>query len=347
MKRSKRKVAVVLSGGGAKGAYEAGALSSIVKKTQAIHVLTGASIGAINAAVFAWEYEQSGDLHQAANVVKSTWLDLGELFEFSLWRILGAAFVSYLKTGSPVNFSAFVDNSKIQEKIKELIPEQLRISDLKKIELAINATCLTTGKTVSFTRDNDAYLGEAVLASSSLPLIFPTQKIKESYYIDGGVFNNTPLRDAIVAQATDIFVVELKPKTKELYLKTIWDQSDFTSVFQVGSRLMELITDKIMYEDLKNARKVNEIIAVINALETAGRNSEVVERLKKSIGYKKDGKVKRHVNLHEIAPTKRLDPPGTLGFDKKDAIKAIIRLGELDTDKQLGEVLIQWEKEVS
>ena len=110
---------------------------------------------------------------------------------------------------------------------------------------------------------------------------------------------------------------------------------------------MELIADKIMYEDLKNARKVNEIIAVINALETAGRNQVVVEKLKKFIGYKKDGKVKRHINLYEIASTKRLDPPRTLGFDKKDAIKAVIRLGELDTQKQLGEVSIKWEKEVS
>jgi len=74
MNKNKRKVAVVLSGGGAKGAYEAGALSSIVKKTPAIHVLTGASIGAINAAVFAWEYEQTGDPLQAANKLQSIWL---------------------------------------------------------------------------------------------------------------------------------------------------------------------------------------------------------------------------------------------------------------------------------
>ncbi len=62
MNLKERKVAVVLSGGGAKGAYEAGALSSIVRRTQEIHVMTGASIGAINAAVFAWEYEKPGRL---------------------------------------------------------------------------------------------------------------------------------------------------------------------------------------------------------------------------------------------------------------------------------------------
>lgn len=54
-----RKVTVVLSGGGAKGAYEVGALRSIVRRTQEIHVMTGASIGAINAGVFAWEYKKT------------------------------------------------------------------------------------------------------------------------------------------------------------------------------------------------------------------------------------------------------------------------------------------------
>lgn len=168
MRQKKRKVAVVLSGGGAKGAYEAGALASVVRKTKDIHVMTGASIGAINAAVFAWEYEQTGDMIQAVETVKSTWSELGDLFTVSLWRIAGLALRSYWKTGNPLNFASAVDNTTIRRKLKELIPEDLKISDLKRIELAINATCLTGGKTVSFSRDNDAYLYEAVFVISHI-----------------------------------------------------------------------------------------------------------------------------------------------------------------------------------
>ncbi len=50
-------------------------------------------------------------------------------------------------------------------------------------------------------------------------LLGSTRKLR--YYVGGGVFSNALLRDAIEAQATDVFVVELKPKNKELYIEEI------------------------------------------------------------------------------------------------------------------------------
>ncbi len=334
------RVAVVLSGGGAKGAYAAGALGSIARKTKEIHIMTGASIGAVNAAIFAWNYEQTGDLIAAADSVKSTWFHCGELFSISFWRIAAHMFLSYLRTGSPLNFHSLVDTSQVKKIIQELIPMDLKISDLRRIELAINATCLTRGKTISFTRHNDAYLWQAVLASCSIPLLFETQRLGGGFYVDGGVFNNTPLRDALVAQATDVFVVELKPRSKDVYLETIQDPSDYASIAQVGGRMAELITDRIMYEDLKKARKINQIIDIILALESSGTHPHLVASLKKSIGYHKNGKIKRHVSFYEIAPSTRLEPPGALGFSQTEVLQGIMHLGELEAKEQLKGVFI-------
>lgn len=335
MSHHKRKVAVVLSGGGAKGAYEAGALHVIAQKTKQIDVMTGASIGAINAAVFAWEYEKSGDMLRAAKAVKSVWLELEDLFRISFFRILREMAKSFIRTASPVRFASIVDNTQIRTTIARLIPRDVRISDIGRIELAINATSLTEGKTVSFTRDNDATLYEAVLASSCIPLLFPTRIINDQYFVDGGLFNNTPLRDAIAANATDIFVVELKPLEKDVYMQAIKDKGSFRDVYAVGTRLIEMVTDKIMYEDLKNAKRINQVIDVINALEAADGNSKIVENLKESVGYRKGDHVKRHINFYEIAPSRRLEPPGTLGFDNKDAVRQIMALGEKDAERQL------------
>ena len=87
-----------------------------------------------------------------------------------------------------------------------------------------------------------------------------------------------------------------------------------------------MIMDKIMYEDLKNARKINSIIDVIKALESTGENKKLVKNLKASIGYDKNGQVKRKVEFYEIAPTVSLDPPGTLGFKDLEAIKKIMHI---------------------
>lgn len=330
-----KKLAVVLSGGGAKGAYEAGALVAIAKAQKRIDVITGASIGAINAALLAWEYEKSGDLLAATEKVRETWLSFDSLFKLSGWHLFKEMLVSLLKTGSPLNFDSFVDNKIIRAKLAELIPPKLKISDLKAMEVYINTTSLTSGKTVSFSASNDAYLYDAVLASSAIPLLFAAQNIAKSFYVDGGIFNNTPLRDAIMAQATDIYVVELKPLKTEDYFETIYDAREYQAVPRVGTRLLELILDKIMYDDLKNAKKINNIIDVIIALEETGGNAPLLAKLKESIGYEKNGHIKHRVNFCEIAPSERLDPPGTLGFDNKEALQKIMAMGEEDAKAAL------------
>lgn len=126
------KIGVVLSGGGAKGAYEAGALSVIVEKNKDIHVMTGASIGAIKAAIFALEYEKTGDMIKAAEKVKTTWFELGGLFKLSKTHIILESLKAWLTTGSPLHIKSLVNNTKIKEKTEELIPPEIKISDLKK-----------------------------------------------------------------------------------------------------------------------------------------------------------------------------------------------------------------------
>lgn len=341
------KVAIVLSGGGAKGAYEAGALLPIVQRTQDVHIVTGASIGAINAAVFASTYEDTGDILQAADAVKRAWFEIGPLFKFDLQSIGRNMMSGFLGAGGPINvrrffnFPALVDTTAIKNKINELLPD-CRISDITSIELAVNATNLTTGGTVTFTSENDAPLREAVLASSCLPILFPPVAMADGHFVDGGVFNNTPLKDALVLGATDVFIVGLKPKETVTYFETIVDQDPFANIFDTATRLAELILDKIMYEDLKNARRINKVVAVIHELEKHG-DSEALRNLKQAIGYEKGDRTKKHVNFHDIAPDDRLDPPGTLGFDQRDALHALIERGEEDAREQLRDVTpIRW-----
>ena len=54
-------------------------------------------------------------------------------------------------------------------------------------------------------------------------------------------------------------------------MQEIQDAAKFDNVYAVGARLLELIFDKMMYEDLKNARKINDIVDVILQLQAAGQ----------------------------------------------------------------------------
>lgn len=341
------KLALVLSGGGAKGAYEAGALSTIAKQSADIKIVTGASIGAINAAIFACTYEETGDQRQAAEKVKDLWLDIGPLFRFHTGVVILKLLLSALRNWSlsvPALFSfdSLVSTHVIRQKVDELIPD-IKISQLERIDLSINGTNLTTGRTVSFNRKNDANIRDAVMASSCLPILFPPVQINGESYVDGGVFNNTPLKDALVLGATRAIIVALKPKDSDVYRSEIVDEESYESVFNVSTRLVELILDKIMYEDLKNARRTNAIISVIRQME-AQVPSEVLERLKEAIAYhkfdriKRETRTKREVELVDIAPSGRLDPPGTLGFDDAASIRRLIEMGERDAEEQMPDV---------
>ncbi len=335
------RVAVVLSGGGAKGAYEAGALKAIVRKTKQIHIITGASIGAINAAVFAVEYEKTANLLSAANRVQAVWAEIRSLFELEMFKVGKKMFFSRLRGNSFFDIPSLVRNDKIVEKINDLIPD-IRIGEISRIELAINATNMNTGRSVTFSKD--ASLREAVLASSCIPILFPTRFYEKAHYVDGGLFNNTPLRDAIVAGATHVFVVELKPKDTDQYRSMIGDYTSYESAWQVGTRLLELIVDKIMYDDVQKAKKLNKIISVIRNLESLDSHNPALHELKEAINYEKKGRVKKQIIFHEIAPLDRLNPPGTLGFDKSQDIQRIMKQGESDGDAELVDVLINWDE---
>ena len=223
--------------------------------------------------------------------------------------------------------------------VNKILPD-IKIKDLKHIDLAITATDLNRGSSVSFNRYNDCSLRDAVLASICLPALFPTKKIYDTYFVDGGIFNNTPLRDALMLGSKNIIVVELKPKEKETYLREIQTNKKYKNVYDVTLRLLELALDRMMYEDVKKAKKLNKIIRCIRKLEKLKAEPELIQELKESINYEKNNRIKSIVRINEIAPSKRLEPPGTLGFDDIESIRKTMDLGKKDALTQLASSVI-------
>ncbi len=163
--RRRKKVAVVLSGGGAKGLAHVGFLRELEKYDVEIDFIAGTSMGAIVGALYALEK----DLSIIDKHLKYKTRDL-VTFKDITFSLKGM-------------FKGMV----IEDMLKDLYGKAT-FEDTK-IPLVINAVDLETGKEKVF---KEGKLIDAVRASMSIPVIFTPHKIKGKMYVDGGVMNNVP-----------------------------------------------------------------------------------------------------------------------------------------------------------
>ncbi len=228
MKPRPNRLAIVLSGGGARGAYEAGVLSYIFDelrrtRNQRVHIdiISGTSVGAINSAALAASMtEQRMGVRHLVNLWEG--LSMDHVLGFG-WR--QAATLSGLMKSAGT--TGLVDASQLAKLIRrqvkwEEIGNSLRRGHLR--ALSITCTEVRSGRAVLFMQTGPGTSLPAhspprtlirserigphhVLASASLPLIFPPVRIGGQLYVDGGLRHNTPMAPALRLGATHVFVV--------------------------------------------------------------------------------------------------------------------------------------------
>ncbi|MCC6648306.1 MAG: patatin-like phospholipase family protein [Polyangiaceae bacterium] len=229
----KRRLALILSGGGARGAYEVGVLSYVLDdlarrrgRPPRIDLLSGTSVGAINACYLAAHMSDPTDgVRRLAQMWRALRLDdilgFGARHALSLPRVL---------TGGPGSLGAgLFDVSPI----RALIEREIRWRDIERSLrerslslLSVSATEVSTGRTAVFMQTGphgalpttapprtvlrSARIGpEHALASAAIPVLFPPVKIGAELYFDGGVRQNTPISPALRAGATHVFAIGL------------------------------------------------------------------------------------------------------------------------------------------
>ncbi|CEK10064.1 patatin-like phospholipase family protein [Legionella hackeliae] len=224
------KIALYLAGGGARGAYQAGALKAIStllnSKRIPFNMLTGASVGSINTAVLA---EDALDFYAATNKLSELWGEITcpQIFKTSYF----AAYKTCMR-----NMWSMVFKQRLLGHILDTLPLRGFLSsniNFKNVEAAITnkhletieiiSNCYETKKTISFyqhhTEDFEdwnypLHISQRVnlemeyfLASTALPLFFPPSKIDGFHYGDGHLGLEAPLRGAIHCQANKILVI--------------------------------------------------------------------------------------------------------------------------------------------
>ena len=208
----RERIVLVLQGGGALGAYQAGAFEALSEAGFAPDWVAGISIGAINAAIIAGnpaerriERLRTFWVNVSSGLQGSPWLpgEFARTFFNELTAATGASlgvpgffeprFSSPLlePPGSPAALS-FYDTSPLRRTLSELVDFGKIKSD--SIRLSVGAVNVRTGNFVYFDSQECELGPEHIMASGALPPGFPPVIIDGDAYWDGGLVSNTPLK---------------------------------------------------------------------------------------------------------------------------------------------------------
>jgi len=188
------KRALILSGGGARGAFQVGVWKYLREINWIPDLICGTSIGAINAAAIGsgMSVERLAKLWRTHN-------------RSEIYRLKAGQFLRSALRGKPLK--SVLDTAPLRAMLtRNLDIEALRHSPM---EIIISAVHLATGRLHLY---NQAVIEiDHLMASSAMPILFPWQPIRGELHWDGGVMANSPLFLALERKAEEIVVVLLSP----------------------------------------------------------------------------------------------------------------------------------------
>jgi len=184
-------MALVLSGGGAKGAYEAGVAAAFVERGLPIRLVAGSSAGALNAAMIA-----SG----RADRLEAMWRSITREQVYTLRApVFFAGFLPGWFTMLALNeTSSLFDPAPLRDLITASLDfNRLRASPVR---LLVTATDLARREKRVF--DNRSVTVDALMAASAVPGLFPPVEVDGALLMDGGLTGRAPVLEALEADAS-------------------------------------------------------------------------------------------------------------------------------------------------
>lgn len=223
--------ALVFSGGGARGAYQIGVYEALHEAGLEPDLVTGTSVGAILATMLASKC--------TPEEMKQLWLKACQpsIFPYrrDVWRLR--------------DWDHVRDNSKLGALLADEIDwPAVRSSD---IDLRFTAVDVCDGERVLF--DNETATAEALLASTSIPLIFPVMWVDERPLWDGGLLTATPLQPAIEAGAETVYVILSEPIRRTA-------SAPPENLPQALDRIIDIVNERALRKDLRRAMEINDLV---------------------------------------------------------------------------------------
>jgi NTE family protein len=288
-------LAVMLTGGGARAAYQVGLLAGISHyfPNLKFQVITGVSAGAINASYLA---ASDGTLREKAERLREIWsvLECEHIFRLGLRRLL--PFRSAMASAFPKHkwrrSGGFFDTTPLRRLLRRAlntrdrgtidgIKRNLRTGELKAV--ALTTLDYSTGQTVRWVqgRNVDVFEGpnrrsvgtdltlDHVMASAALPFVFPAVAIGNDWHGDGGIRLAAPLSAAVHLGATRILAMSTgyQRTPEEAVHPTV---AGYPPAGQIISQLVDAVFLDVIDEDVARMERMNEMIAKMPEHERNG-----------------------------------------------------------------------------
>lgn len=328
MLRSDKKTGLILSGGGARAAYQVGVLMAIADLVprgtrNPFPIICGTSAGAINAAALA---AHAHNYRMGVKGLERVWANITaeQVYRTDVYSFLKSLFrwvVSSTVSGStPVN-SALLDSRPLR-KLLDLVVNFARIEEgLKNGDLhalSITASSYSTGESVAFYQANKeleewqrarrigrrSMIGvEHLLASSAIPILFPAQEVEGRYYGDGALRQLAPVSPALHLGAERLLVIGVSGNVSADHRR---DLRGYPSLAQVLGHILNSLFVDSLEGDVERLERINR---TLSAIPTKVREQQ--------------GIALREVDVLKIYPSQPIDEiaaqhirelPGTLRF---------------------------------
>lgn len=278
-----KKVALVLPGGGARGAYQVGVLRAIAQMVpknspSPFPIITGTSAGAVNATVLASRAER---FRVAVSRLAAVWGNFrsNHVFYTDPWTTLKTSghWLAALVFGGlgVANPRSLLNN----QPLRELLSHQVDFSGLdRNIQAGYLQALAVTGSGYSSARSVTWFHGldtmepwsrvrrfgrpekiglDHIMASIAIPMIFPPVRVGYEYFGDGVIRQATPLSAAIHLGADRLLVVGVRNEVPNPPLEA---PADFPSFGQIAGYMLDTLFMDSLYADLETLTRVNQLV---------------------------------------------------------------------------------------
>ena len=320
-----RPLALVLSGGGARAAYQVGVLSALAELAPEldISILTGVSAGAINTVHLA---AHQGPFHQAVATLAAGWRQLTPDRVYAVHPLhLGRAVLRWtvnmivphripkpslrgLMDAEPLRgfLAAFMDVEGIR---RNVTAGRLRA-------VALSATRYSTGETITFVQGAPdlalwtRHMRVAVraritvnhlMASAAIPLIFPAVRVDDHFYGDGSVRQTAPLAPAIHLGARRIVAISMRNRDP---VGTEAAEAAYPVAARVFGLLMHSVFLDSLDADAERLERLNDLLALLPDPRSAPHGIHRVDLLM----------LRPSRDLGKLADERTLQLPGAIRF---------------------------------